>query len=181
MSASSSSSCPRRSQRSRSRTARFGTLAVVALALVGSTHVTHANAPAGHYTIRASGTVYDTGTKLTWQQAIPGDLYTWGSASTPGTAQNYCANLVISGLRGWRVPTLNELQTLLDHTQTGVLADGGFGALIDTTFFPYTPADVFWSSTPYAGQPNFAWGVNFSFGNSNGYVIAPSNYVRCVH
>ena len=53
-------------------------LAPVAAAVVLVAGASRANAPAGRYTTPASGTVYDTKTKLTWQQAVPTTTYTWG-------------------------------------------------------------------------------------------------------
>jgi hypothetical protein len=104
----------------------------------------------------------------------------WGSPSVAGTAQNYCANLSLGAGGGWRLPTVSELQTLVDYTQTGAYLDGGPAPMIDMAYFPDTQPAVFWSSTPFAGAVGFAWGVNFTFGDSNGYDTGPANYVRCV-
>ena len=82
--------------------ARF--LAVVALATVAFTRSADANAPAGRYTT-SSGTVYDTKTKLTWQQAVAPGTYAWAGAKA------YCAGLNLGGT-GWRLPTIKELQTI---------------------------------------------------------------------
>jgi hypothetical protein len=156
-------------------------IAAVALLPLALARITHANAPAGRYTMPTPGVVYDTKTKLTWQQAVPdSSWFTWGSPTQPGTAQNYCAGLTLGGGGAWRLPTVSELQTLVDYTQTGLLVDGGAAPMIDTTFFPNTQPAVFWSATPFAGAEGFAWGVNFTFGNSNGYNTGPANYVRCV-
>src|SRR5258706_11285535 len=65
-------------------------------------------APAVRYRI-ANSTVYDTQTKLTWQQAIPKSLYAWADAKT------YCSALSLDG-SGWRLPSINELQTLVDES-----------------------------------------------------------------
>ena len=70
-----------------------------------------ATAPSGRYTITA-GTVYDTKTKLTWQQPGPSATYTWAAAKT------YCAGLGSSlGGTGWRLPTIKELQTIVDNSK----------------------------------------------------------------
>jgi hypothetical protein len=151
---------------------RFAFAAVAALLLIAG--ASHADAPAGRYEILVSGTVYDTKTKLTWQQAIPQTgSYSWGSPSTPGTAQSYCAALDLGGA-GWRLPTVGELLTLVDYTQAGG------SSMIDPTFFPNTPPSAFWSSTPAAGSSSVAWYVYFLYGYS--YVVAASGmgYVRCV-
>jgi Protein of unknown function (DUF1566) len=156
----------------KAKPSRFLFAAVAPLLLVAG--ASRADAPAGRYEILASGTVYDTKTKLTWQQAVPQTgSYTWGGASTAGTAQSYCATLALNGT-GWRLPTVGELLTLVDYTQPGGQA------MIDPTFFPATPPSAFWSSTPAAGSSSLAWYVYFLYGYS--YVVAESGagFVRCV-
>jgi hypothetical protein len=142
--------------------ARF--LAVVALATVAFTRSADANAPAGRYTT-SGGTVYDTKTKLTWQQAVAPGTYTWANAKA------YCAGLSLNGT-GWRLPTIKELQTIVDESQTN--------PSIDTTAFPSTPAQSFWSSSPLAGSSSNAWLVDFSFGYTNNNDVSSASLVRCV-
>ena len=60
------------------------------------------NAPAGHYAVgtgAAAGTVYDTKSKLTWQQAAP-SMLDWTDAIA------YCQALQLEGT-GWRLPTMS--------------------------------------------------------------------------
>jgi hypothetical protein len=133
----------------------LGALAVVAVVLTASAE---ASAPAGRYTT-ASGTVFDTKTKLTWQQTAPSAPYIWAAAKT------YCQALNLAGT-GWRLPTRKELQTIVDYSQSA--------PSIDPTAFPATPSSPFWSSSPVAGSPpagspTFAWFVDFDHGNSNYY------------
>ena len=154
------------------RLSRFLAIAGAGVLLLGA--ASPANAPAGRYEIVTSGTVYDRKTKLTWQQAVPQTgAYTWGSASTPGTAQSYCATLSVGG-GGWRLPTVGELLTLVDYTQPGG------SAMIDPTFFADTPPSAFWSSTPVAGAASDAWYVYFLYGYSYVVSVSGTGYVRCV-
>jgi len=142
--------------------ARF--FAVVALATVAFTRSADANAPAGRYTT-TGGTVYDTKTKLTWQQAVAPGTYTWAGAKT------YCSGLNL-GDTGWRLPTVKELQTIVDDSQKN--------PSIDTTAFPSTPADAFWSSSPFAGSSS-VWQVKFDIGDTYGtQYIDDLDHVRCV-
>jgi hypothetical protein len=46
-----------------------------------------------------------------------------------------------------------ELRTIVDFTRTN--------PSIDPAAFPGTPAEWFWTSSPYAGQYGYAWGVSF--------------------
>jgi hypothetical protein len=80
-------------------------------------------------------------------------------------AKTYCSSV------GLRLPTVKELDSLVDLTVTS-------GATIDPTAFPNTPAESFWTSSPYFGSPSNAWGVDFSsglYGSGAGV-----DYVRCV-
>jgi hypothetical protein len=134
------------------------------LAIVG---VGSAAAPAGQYVI-ANGTVYDTKTKLTWQQDFSPVTYPQFGAA------GYCASLGRNGA-SWRLPSMKELLTIVDFSV------GPPGPTIDSTAFPNTPADYFWSSTPYSGTPGSAWSAQFYYGISYGNDASNTSYVRCVH
>jgi hypothetical protein len=147
----------------------LGVLAVIAVGLPTSAS---ANAPAGQYVVTASGTgngtVYDTKSKLTWQQTVSSATYSWVAAKT------YCAGVGASlGGTGWRLPTIKELQSIVDLTQTAA-------PFIDPNAFPSTPENSFWSSSPVAGSPSIAWDVNFNIGYTNYGGVSSSNNVRCV-
>ncbi len=66
----------------------------------------------------------------------------------------------LCGANDWRMPTIDEL--------LGIVKNGNTPA-IDTTYFPNTPSDYFWSSSPYDYNRSGAWVVNFSDGYSNFY------------
>ena len=132
--------------------------------LVGSRMV-RADAPMGRYTTPAAGTVYDTRTRLTWQQNVDPNTYTWAGATM------YCKDLALAG-GGWRLPSVKELVTLVDVGQKS--------PAIDRTFFPNTPSDYFWTSSPLAGDPSFAWFVNFLNGYSSTSDVGNAFRVRCV-
>ena len=68
--------------------------------------------------------------------------------------------LAIAGFKDWRLPTVEELFLLADRTR--------HDPAIDTGFFPKTPSDWFWTSTPAAWSPSVcAWIVAFSSGGSD--------------
>jgi hypothetical protein len=141
----------------------FVMAAFSAIAVFFSTHG-HADAPPGRYMI-ANGTVVDTKTSLTWQQTIPTDLYSWTAANM------YCAGLDLDGI-GWRLPSVKELQTIIDDTNTN--------PAIDPTAFPNTPNVTFWTSSRLAGSPSNAWDVFFDYGNTGYADVAIPIRVRCV-
>ena len=128
----------------------------------------------GH-TDNGDGTVTDNATGLIWQKCSSGqnnDYSCSGSAATATWtgAESYCNGLSLAG-KTWRLPTRQELETLVHY--------GPNDPSIDTTTFPNTAGDKYWSSTTYASLTNNAWTVSFDYG-----IISQSKantlYVRCV-
>lgn len=143
----------------------FGAIAVIGITLAVDAH---ASAPAGRYTVNG-GTVLDNQTKLTWQRTASPTRYSWANAKSA------CAGAGVTlGGNGWRVPTIKELQTLVDYSQPVTAAS------IDATAFPATASDSFWSSTPVSGSTSMAWDVSFILGNAANEVVTSTLYVRCV-
>jgi Protein of unknown function (DUF1566) len=141
-------------------------LVVAGLAVV--VHRATANAPAGRYTVTSS-TAFDTKTGLTWQLAAPSAQPDWSTAAA------YCTGdaAVLPG-SGWRLPSLTELQTIVDDSQ----APGS--VLDDPTIFPGQPAAPFWTSSADVNTPGQYWYVDFSTGFTASTVAATPTYVRCV-
>lgn len=125
-----------------------------------------AAAPDERYRI-ADGTVYDTQTRLTWQQAIPSSRYSWADAEA------YCAELALGGNAGdtWRLPSINELQTLVDDTTNPA---------IDLRAFPKTPSEYFWASSAVIDDASRAWTTFFTNGSTYSFAITATKNVRCV-
>ncbi len=86
---------------------------------------------------------------------------TWASAKT------YCSGA------SYRLPTLKELLSLVDHAVTS-------GATINQTAFPGTPAETFWTSSQSATSSTTAWTVGFGNGSTNYLDLGQSLWVRCV-
>jgi hypothetical protein len=125
--------------------------------------------PTSRFVASSSGLVTDTLTNLVWQQQASTTDMAWDVAKT------YCA---ATG-SGFRLPTLKELESLVDLTVTS-------GPTINQTSFPNTPGEAFWTSSPYAPplDPSAgpeAWSVFFSGGEPQRY-DETYNYVwaRCV-
>ena len=127
----------------------------------------HAAAPAGRYAI-GGGVVYDTKTKLSWQQVVPAGMYAQADAAS------YCATLGLAGVT-WRLPTMREILTIVDLTIPPPKA------AIDPAAFPDTPPGFFWSSTAYSGTPGLGWSAQFQYGYAYGNTLTDTSYVRCVH
>ena len=151
-----------------STSSRTGTIRVTAYG-DGSTStqkdVTVTQASAIKYVDNGNGTVTDTSSSLIWQQATAPNTYNWDQAIS------YCESLSFAGYTDWRLPTLNELNTLVDSTQTP--------PTINHMFFPGTVSSVYWSSTTSA-TPNYAGGVDFSHGGTSYNEKFYTFYVRAV-
>ena len=146
-----------------------GRIGVAAMAVALATSPVAADAPVGRYSI-ADGIVYDTKTTLGWQRTVSTTPYSWADAKA------YCARVGQSALpegAGWRLPTVKELQTLIDRSQRSAPS-------IDQSAFPETPPAFFWSSTLLAGSLSYVWSVNFASGGTGNLDESEANYVRCV-
>jgi hypothetical protein len=87
------------------------------------------------------GLVHDTLTGLVWQQQGSTTAMTWADA------QSYCSSLG----SGFRLPTLKELDSLVDPTAAS-------GPTIDKTAFPDTGGKAYWTSSPYVGPDVYSSG-----------------------
>lgn len=118
-------------------------------------------------TVNANGTVTDNVTGLMWQREDDNTGRTWDEAV------NYCSGLGLAGYSDWRLPSKKELVSILDL--------GTFSPAINTTAFPGTDAEYYWSSTTYAYyDAAYAWRVSFGSGFVHGYDKSIGSLVRCV-
>ena len=112
-----------------------------------------------------------TNYSATYDSVLP--TYNTGSDATGFmTAVN---NAGLCGHKDWRLPTADELQSIVDYGATAPAIP-----TVDTIWFPSTQARYFWSSSPYVGYPASAWGVNFFNGDVGGNDRLSSLYVRLV-
>jgi hypothetical protein len=117
------------------------------------------------------GTVTHTGTGLMWQKEDDDTTPDWTTAIS-----NCEAESTLGGYSDWRLPNINELQTIVDYADDTT-------PLINSTYFPNTDSAFYWTSTSAAndGSPEEAYGINFD----NGYTVlrgkdgSTYNY-RCV-
>jgi len=88
------------------------------------------------------GTVTDTKTGLMWQK-VEGGIKTWKEALA------YCDTLVLAGHSYWRLPALNELQSIDDSIRDN--------PSIYRTAFPDDTSSNYWSSTTKDDATDYAW------------------------
>ncbi len=115
--------------------------------------------------INNDGTVSDTCTGLMWQKYAGGSM-TWKDSLS------FCESLTLAGYSDWRLPTREELRSLVDYQK--------YNPAIDTSAFPDIFSSNYWSSTTYIDNTNDAWDVYFAYGDSYNYSKGSSRYVRAV-
>ena len=95
--------------------------------------------------------VLDRETGLVWQRTTSDTTQSWYDA------QLYSYDLIINNRKGWRLPTEDELATLLDTTQSDpMLPDGHL-----FTNVKHEMRDAYWSSTTCSENTDNAWNIYF--------------------
>lgn len=93
--------------------------------------------------------VLDKETGLVWERAPDTNPGAWMAA------QSSCNGKALGGRLGWRLPTLQELASLIDQTQSQPsLPSGHPFSNIQTG-----PTSNYWSASTIAGNTGFAWAV----------------------
>lgn len=125
-------------------------------------------------TIDTNVVVVDENTGLEWEQKTSGNkdtTYTWENA------QIYCEDQIgtsgtYAGQSDWRLPNIKELISIVNYKNVS--------PAIDTTYFPNTVSNYYWSSTTYKYTTSVAWYVDFFDGNVVDRIKTYGSYVRCV-
>ena len=149
------------------------------------------------YIVYNNGIAYDTVTQLTWMRCEVGQHWDGKTCKDKGKKfkwkQAKKQTLNFAGYNDWRIPTIEELRTLVycsngkpNYFSMGKDADtSDWGCAgkpnkdynsptIVQTVFLNTSTNWVWSSSPYTTNSDNMWGVYFNYGydgsnNSNNY------------
>jgi hypothetical protein len=136
--------------------------------------------PATDWTVSGDqATVTDTKTGLVWQRIPPatGGNFSAGKYGWQ-EALKYCDELVLGEADDWRLPTVVELESIVDW--------GKFSPSADSTVFVVPSANTptphhYWTRTAYLPSPSSsAWDVRFNHGVSGSIGIIDPSRVWCV-
>jgi hypothetical protein len=112
--------------------------------------------------------VLDRETGLVWARNanIPGGTVSWEGANT------YCRNLEIGNRKGWRLPMVEELASLVDPASSDPALPPGY-----SSFFYNVNNDVYWSSTTRETDTVRGWGVQMTTGEVEPYPKTESHRI----
>ena len=110
----------------------------------------------------------DRETGLVWDNSPDTTQRDWFKACA------HCYQRQVGGRKGWRLPTIEELASLVDTSVSG--------APTLPTDHPFTnvQSGLYWSSTTIAGSTSLAWTVYFSNGDVYATDKSTDYYVWCV-
>lgn len=115
-----------------------------------------------------AATWIDPRTGLEWQLESPGKM-TWDEA------QAYAKSLFLDGKNDWRLPTLAELESLLDRRKAR-----SDGRPLMREEVPFRDELSYWSSTTFEDSRKSAWIVMYDGAYVLSYYKTNLYYVRCV-
>jgi hypothetical protein len=132
--------------------------------------------PLSHFVISSDGEeVTDRATGLIWRRCMEG--MNWDGATCTGTPKYFmwyeALQYVASERVGWRLPNVKEMASLVDTSNDGPLA-------MNTTIFPNTTNDQFWTSSPFVLDVFYGWVVHSFYGHSYFTYLEDSGAIRLV-
>ena len=104
------------------------------------------------FIIHPDNTVTDTVTGLMWQHYD-------GPEMTVEKARLYCDTLTLGGYTDWRLPSLIEAYSILNHQKTN--------PALDVAIFPKSTAEYWWTANRQANDSTRIWVTNAGGGAGN--------------
>jgi len=118
-----------------------------------------------------SEAVLDKETSLIWEKSPQTTIARWREA------RRICTEKNVGGQKGWRLPSLPELRSLVDQS----VAPPGPTLPPGHPFLAVQSA-VYWSETRVGENPSGAWAVHFGLGGGSVFINwAHGVQVWCVH
>jgi hypothetical protein len=117
----------------------------------------------------------DPDTGLIWQKQVDDNKYTWQEAfeyAKKLNSQNY------GNINNWRVPTIEELKTLI--TEEKSTNSKGDGFYIKKELVENIPTEYFWVWSSIEYDASYAWLIGFEDGFDYNYGRSNVSYVLCV-
>lgn len=115
--------------------------------------------------------VLDKETGLVWEQSPSTGKYRWP------IAQTHCDRLVKGGRMGWHLPTIEQLTSLVDPTQSEALPSGH--PFSNVQWVDDSDSPGYWSATTDAEFDTEAWYVRFFFNQVFSTPKEITNYAWC--
>jgi hypothetical protein len=143
------------------------------------------------YTDNGDGTITDNLTGLMWEKLSRdwpsihdyNNVYTWYTAFTTKIA-TLNGGGGFAGHTDWRLPNVNELQSIVNYGASWPAVDAAFNTSCDAsctvTTCSCTQSSGYWSSTTYQSGPGYAWAVWFYDGNMYDNYKSVGYFVRAV-
>jgi hypothetical protein len=103
-----------------------------------------------------SDAVLDRETGIVWQRTPAGGSVSWYTAS-----RNTCAQSKTGGRSGWRLPTLQELMSIMEPTLFGNPVNSDPPLAIGHPFLGVTNNAHFWTATTDDQQPGNAFAIGW--------------------
>jgi len=114
-----------------------------------------------------SSVVLDKRNHIYWQD----NLSSQRSSEDWDDAVLYCDELVLSGLKHWRLPTFEELLSITDYSRSHPAINPAFEFVEEGTY---------WTSTDFAPTTSRAWTIDFRTGETYYNYKTTNHTVRCV-
>ena len=115
--------------------------------------------------------VLDRETGLVWEKSPETTMHAW----TGSDVAQACGNKNVGGRKGWRLPSIQELASLIDPTVVppGPTIPAGHP-------FTNVQSATYWSATTVAALPMNGWLLTFASGDVNSSPKETMRFVWCV-
>jgi len=114
-----------------------------------------------------SSVVLDKKNAIYWQD----NLSSQKSSEDWDDAIEYCDKLILNKMKHWRLPTFNELLSIVDYRHVNPAIN---------PIFEYINEGTYWTSIDFSGTASRAWTIDFRTGKTYYSYKTTNHSVRCV-